>query len=146
MNSDQTKKASEMIFGIHVHIIQGSIYTKFQDPASWMIFTNGKKFSPKKCEQRYFNGYYFCNLQTFKIHGVCSVSSFFFVAPKPASRKVCPADHVQQVSQLSSRLASLQSHKRPCQYTIDIAIELEELEPPIQSNTSLRIREKLLIS
>ena len=57
-----------------------------------------------------------------------------------------PADHVQQVSQLSSRLVSLQSHKRPCQYAIDIAIELEELEPPIQSNTSLRIREKLLIS
>ena len=47
MNSDQTKKAREMIFGIHVPIIQGSIHAKFQDPASWMIFTNGKNFSPK---------------------------------------------------------------------------------------------------
>ena len=47
MNSDQTKKAREMIFGIHVHIIQGSIHAKFQDPASRMIFTNGKNFSPK---------------------------------------------------------------------------------------------------
>ena len=34
MNSDQTKKAREIIFGIHVHIIQGSIHAKFQDPAS----------------------------------------------------------------------------------------------------------------
>ena len=42
MNSDQTKKASETIFGIHVHIIQGSIHSKFQDPASLMIFTKGK--------------------------------------------------------------------------------------------------------
>ena len=48
MNSDQMKKAREMIFGIHVHIIQGSIHAKFQDPASWMILTNGKNFSPKK--------------------------------------------------------------------------------------------------
>ena len=29
MNSDQTNKAREMIFGIHVHIIQGSIHAKF---------------------------------------------------------------------------------------------------------------------
>ena len=34
MNSDQTKKAREMILGIHVHIIQGSIHAKFQDPVS----------------------------------------------------------------------------------------------------------------
>ena len=48
-----------------------------------------QKILTKKKEQRYFNGYYFCNLQTFKIHGVCSVSSVFFVAPKSASRGVC---------------------------------------------------------
>ena len=34
MNSDQTKKAREMIFGIHVHIIQGSILAKFQNSVS----------------------------------------------------------------------------------------------------------------
>ena len=34
MNSDQMKKAREMIFGIYVHIIQGSIHAKFQDHAS----------------------------------------------------------------------------------------------------------------
>ena len=33
-NSDQTKKDREMIFGIHVHIIQESIHAKFQEPAS----------------------------------------------------------------------------------------------------------------
>ena len=42
MNSDQMKKAREMIFDLHVHIIQGSIHSKFQDPASLMIFTKGK--------------------------------------------------------------------------------------------------------
>ena len=45
MNSDQTKKAREAIFGMHVHMIQGSIHAKFQDPTSWMIFTNGKNLS-----------------------------------------------------------------------------------------------------
>ena len=46
MNSDQTKKAREMIFGIHVHIIQGSIHAKFQDPASRKITSiqNGQKW------------------------------------------------------------------------------------------------------
>ena len=34
MNSDQTKKAREAIFGKHVHMIQGSIHAKFQDPMS----------------------------------------------------------------------------------------------------------------
>ena len=34
MNSDQTKKAREAIFGMHVYIIQGSIHAKFQDPTS----------------------------------------------------------------------------------------------------------------
>ena len=45
MNSDQMKKAREMIFGIHVHIIQGSIHAKFQDPASRKITSiqNGQK-------------------------------------------------------------------------------------------------------
>ena len=47
MNSDQTKKARELIFGIHVHIIQGSIHSKFQEPASLMIFNKGQKFVAK---------------------------------------------------------------------------------------------------
>ena len=34
MNSEQTNKARKFIFGIHVHIIQGSIHAKFQDPVS----------------------------------------------------------------------------------------------------------------
>ena len=34
MNSDQMKKARQMIFGIQVHIIQGGIHAKFQDPVS----------------------------------------------------------------------------------------------------------------
>ena len=34
MNSDQTKKAREVIFGMHVYMFQGSIHAKFQDRAS----------------------------------------------------------------------------------------------------------------
>ena len=45
------------------------------------------KISVEK-EQRYFSNYYFCNLQTFTIDGAYPVSSFFFVAPKPASGEV----------------------------------------------------------
>ena len=33
MNSDQTKRAREAIFGMHVHIIQWRIHAKFQDSA-----------------------------------------------------------------------------------------------------------------
>ena len=55
MNSDQTKKDREMIFDIHVHMIQGNIHAKFQDPASWMIFTNGKNLS--QIPPQNFKGY-----------------------------------------------------------------------------------------
>ena len=34
MNSDQTKKAREVIFGMHVYMFQGSIHAEFQDPTS----------------------------------------------------------------------------------------------------------------
>ena len=54
MNSDQTKKAREMIFGIHVHIIQGSIHAKFQDPASRKI--TSIQNSPKWLFYRIFRG------------------------------------------------------------------------------------------
>ena len=52
------------------------------------------KISVEK-EQRYFSNYYFCNLQTFTIDGVYPVSSFFFVAPKPASGEVCKSTHIR---------------------------------------------------